>query len=273
MVFLSADNLKMSFGENVLFDSVSFDIGDRDRVGFVGANGVGKTTLFKIITGELAADSGEIVKSKHAALGYMEQHVCSHSKRTVYSEMLSVFDNLINMENEIDTLLYEIDGKVGDINEKIRRQTQLSEEFERLGGLTYVSRTRAALTGLGFTEKEFDLPTEKLSGGQKSKLSLGKLLLSGANMLLLDEPTNHLDIGSVEWLEDFLKNFNGAAFIISHDRYFLDKVTNCTFELTNGHMNKCSGNYSYYLDKIKETREIEKKHYENSLGEIKRIEA
>ena len=231
MPALSVRNLTMTFIERNLFTDVSFDIENNDKVGFIGANGVGKTTLFKILNGEISPTSGTVTFEKNTRVGYMEQHACNNPRIDVYNELLSVFDFLADIEKEISAVTNDIDNKNGDLNELVERQTHLIESFENLGGLTYKSRTRSALLGLGFKESDFTMPVGSLSGGQRSKLCLAKLLLSQSNMLLLDEPTNHLDIGSVNWLEGFLRDFKGTMIIISHDRYFLDKVTNKTIEL------------------------------------------
>ncbi len=269
---LSAQNLTMAFGERTLFEGASFDIAEKERVGFVGANGTGKTTLFKLATGELEATSGEIHCGKNIRLGYMEQHACANSARTVYDEMLTVFAELEAIENELETLARKIDAGDGVLDELIERQQLLHDSFERGGGLTYKSRTRAALLGLGFSQEMFSLPCGKLSGGQRSKLSLGKLLLSGTDFLLLDEPTNHLDIACVEWLEGFLREMPGAALIISHDRYFLDRVTTKTLALEHRKLKLYNESYSGYIKQREKDKIIEQRHYDNTMAEIHRIE-
>ncbi|MCR4924768.1 MAG: ABC-F family ATP-binding cassette domain-containing protein, partial [Clostridiales bacterium] len=183
-----------------------------------------------------------------------------------------VFNEIIMIENELDEVNSQIEKNGDNIDELIEKQASLQDKFERLGGLTYKSRVRSAIIGLGFEEKDFDLTCDKLSGGQHSKISLAKLLLSGSNFLLLDEPTNHLDIKSVEWLEDFLNGFNGTVMIISHDRYFLDKVTTKTMEIENGRITLTKGNYSHFLEQKKINAEIERRHYENTMQEVERIE-
>lgn len=271
MAVLDVQNLTLSFGENTLFSGVSFDIKEKEKVGLIGCNGAGKTSLFKLITGEYTADSGNCFISKNAKLGYMQQHTCSEN-RTVYNELISVFDDLIKMENELDELSYNLTKNIGDQSKNIERQDFLNNVFTRDGGLTYKSMTRAALLGLGFSKTEFDMPTSKLSGGQKSKLILAKLLLSKADFLLLDEPTNHLDIKAVEWLEGFLKDFSGACFIISHDRYFLDKITTKTVEIENRKCRCYIGSYSEFLVKKEAEQKAIEEKYENDLKEIARIE-
>lgn len=272
MPALSVRNLTMTFIERNLFTDVSFDVEERDKVGFIGANGVGKTTLFKILNGEISPVSGTVTFSKNVRPGYMEQHACNNPRADVYHELLSVFDYLSDMETEISALAHQIDNKSGNLDELVERQTMLIEQFERAGGLTYKSRTRSALLGLGFSENDFTMPVGNLSGGQRSKLCLAKLLLSQSNMLLLDEPTNHLDIDAIAWLEGFLRDFKGAMIIISHDRYFLDNVTNKTIELEHNRAMVYKGSYSEFVKKKESVNESLKNKYEHDLKEIKRIE-
>ena len=272
MPALSVRNLTMTFIERNLFTDVSFDVEERDKVGFIGANGVGKTTLFKILNGEISPVSGTVTFAKNVRPGYMEQHACNNPRADVYHELLSVFDYLSDMETEISALAHQIDNKSGNLDELVERQTMLIEQFERAGGLTYKSRTRSALLGLGFSENDFTMPVGNLSGGQRSKLCLAKLLLSQSNMLLLDEPTNHLDIDAIAWLEGFLRDFKGAIIIISHDRYFLDNVTNKTIELEHNRAMVYKGSYSEFVKKKESVNESLKNKYEHDLKEIKRIE-
>ncbi len=272
MAIISVRDLEVTFVERNLFSGVSFDIEKRDKVGFIGRNGTGKTTLFKVITGELAPTGGEVVISKDTRVGYMKQHACEDSERTVYEELLSVFEPLMKMEREIEALSLEIDKGSGNIDSLISSQTALIDKFNSEGGLTFRSRVRATLLGLGFGEEDFIRPVGTLSGGQASKLSLAKLLLSGADLLLLDEPTNHLDINSVRWLESFLRDFQGSALIISHDRYFLDAVTNKTIELEHKKIMTYEGNYSLFMKKKAHELEAQRRLYERDSKEIKRIE-
>lgn len=269
MNVLDVQNLTLSFGENNIFSDISFDIKDKEKVGFVGVNGVGKTSLFKIITGEYTPDSGNCFLSRNIKLGYMEQHTCSDS-RTIWQELVSVFDDLIKTEQELENLSAQLSENPS--KELIEKQDYLTNEFTRNGGLTYKSMTRSALIGLGFSKKDFNKSTSALSGGQKSKLILAKLLLSKADFLLLDEPTNHLDISAIQWLEDFLKNFSGACLIISHDRYFLDKITDKTIELENKKMRSYKGNYSTFLKKKEAQQRAVEDKYENDIKEIERLE-
>ena len=269
MSCISVQNLSLSFGEKTLFDNVSFDVYEKDKIGFVGANGVGKTSLFKILTGEYQPTSGAAFLGKNVKLGYMEQHTCSENK-TVYEELISVFDDLIKLEKELDAIASRLTAE--PLPELIAKQDMLNEQFTGSGGLTYKSLTRSCLIGMGFSESDFDKPTSKLSGGQRSKLILSKLLLSKCDLLLLDEPTNHLDIKSVEWLEGFLSSFSGAFIVISHDRYFLDRVTDKTIEIENKKMRSYKGNYSEFLVKKQAEQKAIAEKYENDMKEIERLE-
>ena len=272
MPVLSLSKLSMSFGERELFRDLSFEVDARDKVGLIGRNGVGKTTLFKIICGELDPTAGVVAAERGLVIGYMEQHACSDSSRSIYDELESVFDALKETEREIERLTAQIDSGGRNLDALIERQTQLIDAFEAQGGLTYKSRTRSALLGLGFKEAEFGMPTSALSGGQRSKLSLLKLLLSKSDLLLLDEPTNHLDIRSVSWLEGFLRDFRGAMIIVSHDRYFLDAVTNKTVEIEHGKSMTYKGAYSEFIQKKQAVIEAQKNQYANDMKEIRRIE-
>lgn len=262
----------MSFVEQKLFSDVSFEIEKGDKVGFIGANGVGKTTLFRIINGELEPDQGSVFKSKDTVVGYMQQHACNHPDRCVYDELISVFDYLKKIEEQMEAQNNKVASATVPDARDIELQTFLIEKFEKLGGLTYKNRTRSALLGFGFDENTFNMPTGELSGGQRSKLSLLKLLLSKSDFLLLDEPTNHLDIKSVNWLENFIRDFKGSMIIVSHDRYFLDSVTNKTIELEHNKTRMYKGNYTEFKKKKKAFEESLKNKYENDIKEIKRIE-
>ena len=272
MTVLSFQNLAFSFGERELFRNVNFDINDKEKVGFIGSNGVGKTTILKLIRGELEPTEGAVIIGKDARLGYMEQQTCSKKGRTLYDELISVFDELMDLEIEINQVNYRLEHGLGNMEEDLRLQDELTTKFNNDGGLTFRSRTRSALLGLGFTEEDFGLTTDKLSGGQRSKVALAKLLLSKSNLLLLDEPTNHLDIKSVEWLESFLNNYNGAIFVISHDRYFLDRITDKTVELENRKVRCFKGNYSEFLVKKKAEQQAIEDKYEADMREIQRLE-
>lgn len=272
MPSLSVRNLEVTFVDRTLFRGVSFDVEARDKMGFIGANGVGKTTLFRVLSGELSPTSGTVAFEKNTRVGYMEQHSCKNPEVSVFDELVSVFGYLMDIERETAEVTAAIENKSGDLSTLVERQTALIEEYENRGGLTYKSRTRSALLGLGFSEKDFDMQVGSLSGGQRSKLCLAKLLLSESNFLLLDEPTNHLDIKSVGWLEDFLRDFKGAMIIISHDRYFLDNVTNKTVEFEHQKAMCYKGAYSEFVKKKQAYNESLKNKYENDIKEIKRIE-
>lgn len=272
MSLISAGNLKKAFGTDVVFSGVSFEIQENDRVGLVGRNGCGKTTLMKILTGELSSDEGTVSRASSARLGYMEQQACRDPERTAYDEVLSVFQALEDMEREIDRVNRSLQQESGDTDALIERQAALNDRFLAEGGLTYRSRARSALLGLGFSEEQLSQKVGVLSGGQRGKLQLAKLLLGGASLLLLDEPTNHLDISSVRWLEDFLRSWSGAFIVTSHDRYFLDRVTNRTFEMENGRMHLYKGNYTAFLAQKSENDLAVRRKYENTQKEISRIE-
>ena len=261
----------MSFGDRVLFDKVSFDIKEGERVGLIGANGTGKTTLFRLVLGQEQPTSGEIHPGKNTVVGYMEQHACRNSVRSIYDEILTVFEPLMQIEIRLEQLNRLID-KGGDIDALIDEQLRLHEKYERDGGLTYKSRAKSMLMGLGFPVEMHTLACDRLSGGQRSKLSLGKLLLSSPDLLLLDEPTNHLDIDSVEWLENFLSDYKGAALIISHDRYFLDRVTTRTMEIEHRRMRIYNGGYTKFIEQKEKDKLIEQRHYDNTMAEVHRIE-
>lgn len=271
MALLSVQNLSMEFPQQLLFSGVSLEIGERDKLGFIGANGVGKTTLFKIITGEIEPTDGNVAVGRECKIGYMEQHACKRPENTIFDELLTVFSPLIELENELEMVNTQLEAGSCD-DELVLRQMHLREAFERDGGLTYKSRAASALMGLGFSEEVFSRTVKTLSGGQLSKLSLAKLLLSGANLLLLDEPTNHLDISSCRWLEGFIRDFPGAVIVISHDRYFLDSVTNRTIELEHGKIRAYKGAYSEFMKKKEAEQEAVRRKYEADVKEIKRIE-
>ncbi len=270
MAIFNAKDVTLYFGAEMLFGGVTFEVGKGDRIGLVGVNGCGKTTLIKAMRGDVEYDEGEFVKSKDAVLGYMEQHVIRDSSVSVYDEVLSVFEPVMALEAELD----EVNAQVGEGSpgaELLEKQMMLRERFEEVGGLTYRTRAMSSLLGLGFSLPEQEKPVSVLSGGEKAKVQLAKLLLSGANFLLLDEPTNHLDIAAATWLEKFLLEYRGSYIIISHDRYFLDKVTTRTFELENKRLTAYNGGYSAYRKKKEDDLEIAWRHYDNQLEEINRI--
>lgn len=274
MAILTVHSLSLSFGEVPVLQNVSFQLQKAQRVGLVGVNGSGKTSLFKTLTGEYAPDAGSITFGKDTVLGYMEQHVCRNQRISAFEEVLSVFAPLLRMERELEDLsaLLESASAGEELQALIQRQSDRQERFQEAGGLTFRSRVKSTLAGLGFAPEQMDQPVGVLSGGQKAKLQLAKMLLSGANLLLLDEPTNHLDIQAVEWLEGFLAAYPGAYIVISHDRYFLDKVTDLTLELEACRLTPYKGNYSRYLELRQEHRLAQQRVYESTQREIQRIE-
>lgn len=272
MAYLSLSNVTKSFGARTLFNNISFTIEANHKIGLVGINGCGKTTLFKIIQDKIEFDSGDIYKSKNTQIGYVEQFIVSDKNQNVYEEALDSFSELIQIEKTINDLQCEIEKNNGDIENLISKKHKLEEEYKDKGGYTYQSMTKSTLKGLGFKDEEISLPINSLSGGQKTKLMLAKMLLSKANLLLLDEPTNNLDIDAIEWLENFLINYKGSFIVISHDRYFLDKVTSETFELENKKLSIYSGNYTTYLKLKDEKNKALSKKLEITEKEISRIE-
>ena len=271
MSLLTLNNVSKSFGERVLFENVSFNIENNTKMGFIGTNGVGKTTLFRTILEE-EDYTGDIIKSSELKIGVMEQTPPSSESLTAYDYTLEVFSRFFEIEKEMEIIRLALEKGEGDTTRLINRQEALNTEYIRNDGLTFRNRTRSMLMGLGFLESELYLPMNALSGGQKTRLSLARTLLSEANFLLLDEPTNHLDIESVRFLEDFLRNCNKAFIVISHDRYFLDKVTNMTMELETRKVTCFTGSYSTYLEKKEQMRKAAERKYENTIAEIKRIE-
>ena len=270
MSLLTAQNLTFGFLDGVLFKGAAFKVEENDKIGLIGANGTGKTSLFKLIIGTYSPNEGGIVRGKDVRIGYMEQYLECDDNQTLYNEALTVFNDVAEMEAELE----EINEKLlteSDI-ELIEKQVKLTEEIERRDGLVYKAKTKSALLGLGFSEKDLDLKVNSLSGGQRSKLSLCKLLLSNTNLLLLDEPTNNLDIDAVNWLEDFLIKYKGAVIVVSHDRYFLDKITTSTMEISHKKLTLTTGNYTIF-QKLKAERELTiEREYEKTITEIKRIE-
>lgn len=268
MIF-SCSNITKSFNAEVILNEVTFGIEEKEKVAIIGVNGAGKSTLFKIITGELSADSGDITIPKDVKIGYFSQNLEINSDKTIYEELLTVFEPLLKIEAD----LRAIEAKMADLKGEelsllMKRYSSLSAEFERKNGYEYQSRLRGVIKGLGFSNEEFDQPINQLSGGQKTRVALGKLLLSSPDILLLDEPTNHLDIDSINWLEDFLRAYQGSVIIISHDRYFLDKIVTKVMEIENKKLTVYNGNYTYYSAKKEKDREVQLKHYINQQKEI-----
>ena len=270
MSLLTAQNLTFGFLDGVLFKGAAFKVEENDKIGLIGANGTGKTSLFKLIIGEYSPNEGGIVRGKDVRIGYMEQYLECDDNQTLYNEALTVFSDVAKMEDELEKINEKL---LQESNiELIEKQIRLTEDIERRDGLVYKAKTKSALMGLGFSEKDLDLKVNSLSGGQRSKLSLCKLLLSDTNLLLLDEPTNNLDIDAVNWLEDFLIKYKGAVIVVSHDRYFLDKITTSTMEISHKKLTLTTGNYTVF-QKLKAERELTiEREYEKTITEIKRIE-
>ena len=270
MSLLTAQNLTFGFLDGVLFKGAAFKVEDNDRIGLIGANGTGKTSLFKLITGEYSPNEGGIVRGKDVRIGYMEQYLECDDNQTLYGEALTVFNDVIEMELQLADVNKELLSS-SEIT-LIEKQLRLTEEIERRDGLVYEAKTKSALLGLGFKEEDLTARVSTLSGGQRSKLSLCKLLLSNANLLLLDEPTNNLDVDAINWLEEYLLKYRGAFIVVSHDRYFLDKVTTSTMEIAHGKIILTKGNYTIFQG-LKAERELTiEREYEKTMAEIKRIE-
>lgn len=272
-MILSLNNIQKSFGADVILENVSLTAEANDKIGIVGVNGAGKSTLFKIITGELSSDGGSINIPSEATLGYFSQELDIDSSKTVYEELLTVFEPIMEIEENMRIAEREMANSSGEELERLMsRYTSLSHELEAKNGYEYMSRLRGVIKGLGFSSAESEQHICELSGGQKTRVALGRLLLTSPDVLLLDEPTNHLDIASLMWLEDFIRTYKGCVIIISHDRYFLDKTVNKILEIENRKSKLYSGSYSFYAERKRLDRDIELKHYINSRREIKRQE-
>ena len=273
-MILSCQNICKAFGEKVILNDASFHIEDREKVALIGCNGAGKTTLLRIIMQEISADSGNVVLARDKNIGYLAQYQDIHGHHTIYEELLTTKQHIIDMERRIRNLEQEMNHVQGeDLNRLMETYTRLTHQFELENGYAYKSELTGVLKGLGFTEEDFDKQIETLSGGQKTRVALGKMLLSKPDILLLDEPTNHLDMESISWLETYLLNYPGAVFIVSHDRYFLDKVVTKVVEIEAGQTRVYSGNYSAYALKKAHLRDAQYKAYLNQQRDIKHQEA
>lgn len=273
-MILSCQNICKSFGEKVILQDASFHIEEREKAALIGNNGAGKTTLLRIIMQELSADSGSVVLAKDTNIGYLAQYQDIYGHHTIYEELISTKQHIIDMESRIRGLEMEMKHAHGEaLDSLMNTYTRLNHQFELENGYAYQSEVTGVLKGLGFTEEDFSRQIETLSGGQKTRVALGKLLLSKPDILLLDEPTNHLDMESISWLETYLLNYPGAVFIVSHDRYFLDKVVTKVVEIELGQMRMYSGNYSAYALKKAQIRDAQYKAYLNQQREIKHQEA
>lgn len=272
MITLSVNNITKSYGIETIIKDISFAINDGEKVGLVGSNGAGKTTLFKIISGQLEKDSGQIYLGKDISIGYLEQNIKIASKNTLLDEALLCFEDVILLEKELRSLEHKIsesahDPKLQSVMNEYARKTEI---FTNMNGYSYNSESRGILKGLGFSESDFEKPINLLSGGEQTRLMLSKLLLKKPDVLLLDEPTNHLDTMAVEWLETYLRQYKGNVVVISHDRYFLDKIVTKIYEIHNKTLTEYNGNYTDYLEKRETAQILMEKEYKENQDEIKR---
>ena len=273
-MILSCQSICKSFGEKVILQDASFHIEEREKAALIGNNGAGKTTLLRIIMEEISADSGQVVIAKDKKIGYLAQYQDIHGHHTIYEELMTTKQYILDMEDKIRSLEQEMKYVAGDKLESLMNSyTRLTHQFELENGYAYKSEIVGVLKGLGFEEEDYGKQIEKLSGGQKTRVALGKLLISKPDILLLDEPTNHLDMESIAWLETYLLNYPGAVFIVSHDRYFLDKVVTKIVEIEAAQMRMYEGNYSAYALKKAQLRDAQYKAYLNQQREIKHQEA
>ena len=273
MIILQANKIERSFAGEVLFDNISLQVDERDRIALVGKNGAGKSTLLKILVGEEEPTSGEINKKRDLSLSYLAQDSRFESSNTIYDEMLHVFDDLRKTETALRQMELEMGEKTGaDLEKLMQDYDRLSEEFRQAGGFTYEADIRAILNGFKFDESMWQMKIEELSGGQNTRLALAKMLLEKPNLLVLDEPTNHLDIETIAWLENYLVNYSGALLIVSHDRYFLDKVATVTLDLTKHSLDRYVGNYSSFVEQKEQKLLTEAKNYEKQQKEIAALE-
>ncbi|MEY8434637.1 ABC-F family ATP-binding cassette domain-containing protein [Streptococcus hyointestinalis] len=273
MIILQGNKLERSFSGDVLFDNISIQVDERDRIALVGRNGAGKSTLLKILVGEEAPTSGEINTKKDLSLSYLAQDSRFESSNTIFEEMLLVFDDLRQMEKRLRSMelqMAELSG--AELEQLMSAYDQLSEDFRKKGGFSYESDVKAILNGFKFDESMWQMPIYELSGGQNTRLALAKMLLEKPELLVLDEPTNHLDIETIAWLENYLTNYQGALIIVSHDRYFLDKVATVTYDLTPHSLDRYVGNYSQFMDLKAEKLATEAKNYEKQAKEIAKLE-
>ena len=273
MIILQANKIERSFAGEVLFDNINLQVDERDRIALVGKNGAGKSTLLKILVGEEEPTSGEINKKKDISLSYLAQDSRFESENTIYDEMLHVFDDLRRTEKQLRQMELEMGEKSGaDLDKLMSDYDRLSENFRQAGGFTYEADIRAILNGFKFDESMWQMKIAELSGGQNTRLALAKMLLEKPNLLVLDEPTNHLDIETIAWLENYLVNYSGALIIVSHDRYFLDKVATVTLDLTKHSLDRYVGNYSRFVELKEQKLATEAKNYEKQQKEIAALE-
>lgn len=273
MIILQANKIERSFAGEVLFDNINLQVDERERIALVGKNGAGKSTLLKILVGEEEPTSGEINKKKDISLSYLAQDSRFESENTIYDEMLHVFDDLRRTDKQLRQMELEMGEKSGeDLDKLMSDYDRLSENFRQAGGFTYEADIRAILNGFKFDESMWQMKIAELSGGQNTRLALAKMLLEKPNLLVLDEPTNHLDIETISWLENYLVNYSGALIIVSHDRYFLDKVATITLDLTKHSLDRYVGNYSRFVELKEQKLATEAKNYEKQQKEIAALE-
>ena len=273
MIILQANKIERSFAGDVLFENINLQVDERDRIALVGRNGAGKSTLLKILVGEEEPTSGEINKKKDISLSYLAQDSRFESENTIYDEMLHVFDDLRSTEKQLRKMELEMGEKTGaELDKLMSDYDRLSEEFRQAGGFTFEADISAILNGFKFDESMWQMKIAELSGGQNTRLALAKMLLEKPNLLILDEPTNHLDIETIAWLENYLVNYSGALIIVSHDRYFLDKVATITLDLTKYSLDRYVGNYSSFVEQKEQKLLTEAKNYEKQQKEIAALE-
>ena len=273
MIILQGNKIERSFSGDVLFDNINIQVDEKDRIALVGRNGAGKSTLLKILVGEEAPTSGEINTKRDLSLSYLAQDSRFESENTIFDEMLHVFDDVRSMESRLRKMEMQMAELTGDAFDKLMSDyDRLSEEFRVKGGFTYEAEIKAILNGFKFDESMWQMKISELSGGQNTRLALAKMLLEKPELLVLDEPTNHLDIETIAWLENYLVNYQGALIIVSHDRYFLDKVATVTLDLTKHSLDRYVGNYSKFMDLKAEKLALEAKNYEKQAKEIAKLE-
>lgn len=276
MILMQLNGLSKSFGAEEILSNIKIEIKDKERIAIVGRNGAGKSTLLKIMAGELSYDEGELIKPKEVTIGYLSQHMSLESGKTIWEEMLEVFNPLLEQEKQLRLVEKKMeqltDFTSEAYNNLLKEYDRLQIDFQTNGGYTYESDMKAVLNGLNFQEYDYDTPITDLSGGQKTRLALGKLLLLKPHLLILDEPTNHLDIDTLSWLEGYLTSYPGAVVIVSHDRYFLDKTVSIVYEISRHKTKKYYGSYSKYLDQKSQEYEQELKAFEKQQTEIKKME-
>ena len=273
-MILACHNLDKSFGDHVIVKSGSFHIEEREKAAFVGVNGAGKSTILKIIMNEEAADGGDVLLAKGKTIGYLAQHQELLPHGTIYEELRSAKSDIFEMEERLRSIEHELKSLSGEaLDNRLETYNRLQSEFESRNGYACESEITGVLKGLGFTENDFSKRTDTLSGGQKTRVALGKLLLTTPDILLLDEPTNHLDLNSITWLETYLINYPGAVFIVSHDRFFLNRVVTKVVEIENGEIRMYMGNYHAYSEKKKQIRDARLKEYLNQQREIRHQQA